>query len=46
MRAPLVYTNVLIRNWTSFVKLGFNRASCPGSYHSGVSLDFPVSLGD
>ena len=46
VRAPLVYTNVLIRNWTSFVNLGFQRASCPGSYHTGVSLDFPVSLGD
>jgi len=46
LRAPLVYTNVLIRNWTSFVKLGLRRASCPGSYHTGVTLDFPVSLGD
>ncbi len=46
MRAPLVYTNVLIRNWTSFVNLGLQRASCPGSYHHGVSLDFPVSIGD
>jgi spermidine dehydrogenase len=46
LRAPLVYTNVLIRNWLSFVKLGIQRASCPGCYHSSVSLDFPVSLGD
>lgn len=46
LRAPLVYSNVLIRNWTSFVKLGLHRASCPGSYHHGVTLDFPVSLGD
>ena len=46
LRAPLVYTNVLIRNWTSFQKLGLRRASCPGSYHTGVTLDFPVSLGD
>ena len=45
-RAPLVYTNVLIRNWTSFEKLGISRASCPGCFHSSVSLDFPVSLGD
>jgi spermidine dehydrogenase len=45
-RAPLVYTNVLIRNWKSFEKLGLQRAYCPGSYHHGVSLDFPVSLGD
>ena len=46
LRAPLVYTNVLIRNWTSFVKLGLRRADCPGGYHHGVSLDFPISLGE
>ena len=46
LRAPLVYTNVLIRNWTSFVKLGLRRVDCPGGYHHGVSLDFPVSLGE
>jgi len=46
LRAPLVYTNVLIRNWTSFVNLGLRRADCPGGYHHGVSLDFPVSLGE
>jgi spermidine dehydrogenase len=45
-RAPLVYTNVLIRNWTSFEKLGLSNAYCPGSYHHGVTLDFPVSLGE
>jgi len=46
LRAPLVYTNVLIRDWTSFVKLGLRRADCPGGYHHGVTLDFPVSLGE
>lgn len=46
LRAPLVYTNVLIRNWTSFEKLGVHRVSCPGSYFHNVMLDFPVSLGD
>jgi len=45
-RAPLVYTNVLIRNWTSFKELGLHYAYCPGSYHHSVTLDFPVSLGD
>jgi spermidine dehydrogenase len=45
-RAPLVYTNVLIRNWRSFVNLGIHRVDCPGSYHHGVVLDYPVSLGD
>jgi spermidine dehydrogenase len=46
LRAPLVYTNVLIRNWTSFVRLGVHRVSCPGGYHHRVMLDYPVSLGD
>ncbi len=45
VRAPLVYTNVLIRNWTSLAKLGIQAAHCPGGYHSSFSLDFPVSLG-
>jgi spermidine dehydrogenase len=45
VRAPLVYTNVLIRNWTSFAELGVSSVNCPGSYHHGVSLDFPVSIG-
>ena len=46
IRAPLVYTNVLIRNWTSFVNLGTSRVNCPGLFHHGVTLDFPVSIGD
>ena len=46
VRAPLVYTNVLIRNWSSFAKLGIHRVNCPGSYHHGVVLDFPVSIGE
>jgi spermidine dehydrogenase len=44
-RAPLVYTNVLLRDWKSFVKLGVNRVQCPGSYYQNIMLDFPVSLG-
>lgn len=46
VRAPLVYSNVLIRNWKSFASLGICRVSCPGSYHHGVSLDYPVSMGE
>jgi spermidine dehydrogenase len=45
IRAPLVYTNVLIRNWHSFVKLGVHRINCPGGYHHRVVLDYPVSMG-
>jgi len=46
VKAPLVYTHVLIRNWTAFRALGVHQVLAPGSYHSYVSLDFPVSLGD
>ena len=45
VKVPLVYTNVLIRNWTSFQKLGVNNIYGPSTYFASVSLDFPVSLG-
>jgi len=45
VKAPLVYTHVAIRNWTSFQKLGVQQVYAPGSYHCFVALDFPVSLG-
>jgi spermidine dehydrogenase len=44
-KVPLLYTNVFIRNWKSFEKLGVSRVSCPNMYHSSVSLDQPVSMG-
>jgi spermidine dehydrogenase len=45
VKAPLVYTNVLLRNWRPWVKLGVHDISAPMSFHSRVKLDFPVSLG-
>ncbi|MFI5182833.1 MAG: NAD(P)-binding protein [Vicinamibacteria bacterium] len=45
VKVPFLYTHVLIRNWTAFQKLGVHQVSAPGSYHSWVALDFPVSLG-
>jgi spermidine dehydrogenase len=46
VRAPLVCTNVLIRNWRSFVKLGLRRAYCPGSFFTSVNFTHAVSMGD
>ena len=46
VKIPLVYTNVQIRNWKPFQKLGLNNAYCPGGYFSSFSLDFPVSIGE
>ena len=45
VRAPLVYTNVLIRNWRSLAELGVRRAYCPGCYHHSLAIDYPVSMG-
>jgi spermidine dehydrogenase len=44
-KVPLLYTNVVIRNWTSFQKIGANSVYAPGMYHTGVNLDLPVSIG-
>ncbi len=46
VRAPLVYTNVLVRNWRSFVDLGFWRVFCPGSFFHSIRVNRPVSIGD
>jgi spermidine dehydrogenase len=42
VKVPLVYTNVAISNWQSFVNLGVSKIYCPGSFHSSVRLN-PVS---
>ncbi len=46
VRAPLVYTSVLVRNWRSFVKLGLAQAYCPGSFFQTVMLNRPLSMGE
>jgi len=45
-KVPLLYTNVALRNWTSFQKAGANSIYAPGCYHTGINLDLPVSIGD
>jgi spermidine dehydrogenase len=45
-KVPLLYTNVALKNWTAFQKVGANSIYAPGSYHTGVNLDLPVSIGD
>jgi len=44
-KVPLLYTNVLLRNWSAFQKLGANSIYAPGMYHTRVNLDHPVSIG-
>ena len=45
VKTPLVYTNVLVRDWQPWVKLMVFDISAPMSFHNHVALDFPVSLG-
>jgi len=44
-KVPLLYTNVLIRNWAAFQKLRTRAVYCPGMYHTSVNLDLPVTIG-
>ena len=46
IKAPLVYSRVLLRDWKPFAKLGLRGATCPGSYHYFVALSDPLSIGD
>lgn len=45
VKAPLVYTSVVIRNWQSFIKLGVHDIYCPTAPYCMVKLDFPVNMG-
>jgi spermidine dehydrogenase len=44
-KVPLLYTNVMIRNWSAFEKLNTSAVYCPGMYHTSLNLDLPVSIG-
>jgi len=45
VKVPYLYTHVVIRNWKVFNDLGIRHMVAPGSYHTYVALDFPVSIG-
>jgi spermidine dehydrogenase len=46
VKAPFLYTHVVIRNWEAFQRLGIHQIMAPGGYHSFIALDFPVSIGE
>jgi len=45
-KVPLLYTNVVIRNWECFRKLAASSVYAPAGYHTSFNLDLPVSIGD
>jgi len=46
VKAPLVYVNVVLKNWRPFVKLGVQEIYSPAAFFSLVKLDYPVALGE
>ncbi len=46
VKAPVVYTSVLLSNWNSLVDAGVSYVTAPGSYHTGLGLSASLSLGD
>ena len=45
VKAPLVYTNVLVRDWRAWQRLGVHEIYGVASFHCRVKLDYPVSMG-
>jgi len=45
VKTPLVYTNVLMRNWQPWLALKVSDIVAPMSFFNHVALDFPVDLG-
>lgn len=46
VKAPLIYTKVLTRDWKAWTALGIHEISAPMSFHTRIKLDYPVSLGN
>src|SRR5499427_9574301 len=45
VKTPLVYTNVVVRNWQPWLALKVSDIAAPMGFFSHVTLDFPVDLG-
>lgn len=45
VKVPMMYTNVLIRKWTSFQKLGVASINAPCMYHTECRLDPGTTVG-
>jgi spermidine dehydrogenase len=46
VKAPIVYTSVLLSNWRAFVDAKVNYIAAPGGFHSTLSLSTPLVMGD
>lgn len=46
IKAPRVYTNVLLKDGKAFEKLGVSAITSPGLFHTTSSLHYPLEVGD
>ena len=44
-KVPMQYTNVLIRNWQPWARLGIKSIHAPNGYHTTTALDVPMAIG-
>lgn len=44
-KVPMQYTNVLVRNWKPWKKLGVRSIEAPNGYHTSIHLDTPLDMG-
>jgi spermidine dehydrogenase len=44
-KVPMMYSNVLLRNWTAFQKLGVSTIEAPGMYHTQCRLEPGTTIG-
>jgi spermidine dehydrogenase len=45
-KVPMIYTNVLVRNWEPWIKVKAQSVHFPAAYHTDMFLDVPVSMGE
>ena len=44
-KVPMQYTNVLLRDWKAWAKLGIKAIHAPNGYHTTTALDTPMAIG-
>jgi spermidine dehydrogenase len=45
VKVPMMYTNVLLKRWTAFRRLGVSTINAPGMYHPYTFLDPGTTMG-
>ena len=46
VKQPIEFTNVVVRNWQPWKKMGIGAVLLPDSFHVGARLTYPINLGD